>query len=83
MSKRERRLSNVEARGLSRQELIGELRACFLEKAEPAGDLTAQEEMCLERLAEDIEGNVYTWSQVEGAMIPGWRPCDDILSQGG
>jgi hypothetical protein len=81
MRKQGKRLTNTKARAMSEQELFQELHACFIEKM---GDdnLSPEEETCLRRLAEDIKGNLYTWSQVEGAMVPGWRPCDDILSQG-
>jgi hypothetical protein len=81
MRKQGKRLTNTKARTMSEQELCQELRACFIEKTGDA-DLSPEEEACLRRLVEDIKGNAYTWSQVEGAIVPGWRPGDNILSSG-
>lgn len=80
MNERDTQPANARAQGVTEEELFQQLRSRFIEGG--GDDLSPEEERCLRRIAGDIKGNVYTRSQVERAMARGWRPCDDLLSQG-
>jgi hypothetical protein len=81
MSEQDARRGGAGAQESSEEELFQELRAYFTDEAGGAG-LSPEEERCLRRVAGDVRGRVYTRSQVERAIERGWRPCEDLLSQG-
>lgn len=65
---------------MSEEDLFQQLRNSF----EQAGgdDLSPEEERCLRSVAGEIKVKRYTRSQIERRIKDGWRPCEDVLSQG-